>query len=273
MRFNRLQGAVLAGCVVALVLVCFVGGFFSAVYLGELDPSTATNVTKAAVGQSEYLARARAGLLSRGQQIARRPVFAVSTFAARPVQAFYKTIPGALRPVSPQAALDQALRAQATQADVAVASAARQTASAVQADTSPGAGPSATQPGAAAPATDAPPAGATPPATAAAEKPAAVPDVPVRTLPPASIVPGSAYAVELASFLQPDTARKFAAAMQDRKLPVSIVVQKDAGGRDWQRVRLGPFPTQDQAARQVAALQADNLPGVVVEEPAVSAPS
>ena len=271
MRFNRLQGSALAVCVVALALVCFGGGFFAAVYLGELDPSTATNVTKAAVSQSEYIARARTGLLSRGEQMARRPVFAVSTFAARPVQAFFKTVPGALRPVSPQLALEQALRAQTSQADIAVAGAARQTANGVQSAITPGESAPATASGAAA----ANPASAsnTAPAASAAAKPAAAPDIPMRTLPAVSIVPGTVYAVELASFLQPDAARQFAVALQDRKLPVSIVVQKDAGGRDWQRVRLGPFPTQEQAARQVAALQADDLPGVIVEEPAVSAAS
>ena len=76
------------------------------------------------------------------------------------------------------------------------------------------------------------------------------------------------YAIELASFRQVDSANAFIAEMQRRKLAVSLVGETDASGREWQHVRLGPYPTEEQAASRLADLrQVQGLPGVIVQEP------
>ncbi len=253
--FGRLGGSMLAVCCVTIVLLCFGAGFVSAVYLGHMDSGTASAVAGTALAKSQLAIRAREGLLSQGQRMARRPVFALSTFAARPVQGAFRRVPGALRPVSPQLALDQALRDQTSRTDTAVSTLTSSAASAVRTDMA-AAGKPAGQ-------ADAPGAQSAAPGSAPATPPPEVPTRVVVAPPP----PGGMFTIELASFLQPDLFKQFVAEMQGRKLPIAVVDETDGSGRDWHHVRLGSFASREQAATRLAELTRDEgLSGVVVPD-------
>lgn len=265
LQIGRQQGAFLMMTCVVIVLVCFGAGFVAAVFLGGMDTATAAAVTGTVVAKSDFAVRARGSFLAQGQEIARRPVFALSKFAARPVQAAFRRMPGALKPLSPQMALDQALRNQVSGADNAVVAATSTSASTIQsslgaAGTVPTGVPTAA--GGAPTPTD--PAKTT---TAAARGGPPPPEVPRRNL-PAAIPPVLVFSIELATFLQQDTLDQFVAEMQRRKLPVAILDQMDTSGRDWHHVRLSSFTTFEQATLRLAELRRDEgLSGVVISEP------
>lgn len=260
---GKLQGGMLVLCAVALALVCFVGGFAAAAYLGQLDQATAAAVTGSALRQSEDVRRSRTELLTRARTAVTRPVFTASRFAARPVQRAYRQLPASLAPVSPARAIDQAIVNNTEQAAAAAGRApgsvlgqAEAAAVAGIAGTgaagAPGAAPGAEGAAAAEPAAEAPP--PPPPATRSIAPP-----------PPPS---GRLYVIQLASFLREDVAMEYVAEMQRRQIAIAIVTETDASGREWRHIRVGPFTSAAAAELRLLELRRrEGLTGTVTTEP------
>lgn len=103
-------------CALVLAVVCFAGGFFSAVLLGRMDTATASAVASTAIHQSETVAFLQRDLLNRAAFYARSPVYAVAELARKPVEEANRKLPGALSTYNPLQALDQTIsgRAEAT---------------------------------------------------------------------------------------------------------------------------------------------------------------
>ena len=252
--FGRLQRSTLLLCAVCLCLIGFGGGFVAAICLGGLDTDKAAAIAGNAVRSSEYAATMRRSLLDRATYMARRPAYAAATMVAPRVQGLFRNIPAALKPLSPQKALEEALRQQSQGSIAGVTAATGQLRDAALGTLTPGS--PATAP---TPATLAAPVAAV---AAVAEKPP-----PIRELPPAAPLSPTVFAVELGSFREPAAAVAFAAEMERRTLAVAMVNETDATGRDWHYVRLGPFPSETVASQRLADLrEQDDLPGIVVRE-------
>jgi len=265
---GKLQGGMLALCALVLALVCFVGGFAAAAYLGHMDQATAGAVTTTALREAGAAQRGRNELLSRARFATANPVFTASRFAARPVQSAYRRLPASLAPVSPARAIDQAI---VTNTEEAASAAGRASASALrgaEASAVSGIAGTATGTGAegAAPAAEGAAAAA---ATAPAAEPAAAPaPPPQRSIAPPPPAGGRLYVIQLASFLREDAAMEYVTEMQRRQLPVAIVTEADSMGREWRHIRLGPFQTAAAAELRLLELRRrDGLTGHVTTEP------
>jgi hypothetical protein len=107
-----------------------------------------------------------------------------------------------------------------------------------------------------------------PPATVAA-------DAPLRqTLPPllGASEPAPVFAVEYASFLDPDAATRFSAALAGRGLSARLVEQRDEAGRNWTYVRSQVFTDAAMALAFAAKVeQSFGLSALLVTEPAPAA--
>ena len=250
----------LALCAIVLALVCFVGGFAFAAYLGQMDQATASAVAGSAVGQSQDLRRGRTELLSRARATVQNPVFAASRIASRPVQQACRRLPSSLSPVSPARAIDQAISTNTQQAGASLGRAPeavlqRGEAAAAGQAAAPGAAPA--EGGAAAPGAEAaaaaPAEGAAPAAAAAPAEPP--PPPPQRTIAPPPPPGGRLYVIQLASFLREAQAMEYVAEMQRRQIPVAIVTETDATGREWRHIRVGPFTTATAAELRLIELR------------------
>lgn len=270
-------------CALVVAVVCFAGGFFSAVLLGRMDTGSATAVASTVLHQSETVAFLQRDLLNRAAFYARSPVYAVAELARKPVEEANRKLPGALSTYNPLQALDQTIsgRAEATAeaSNEATGSVTDKIYKATDGSEAPAAGevaktaegkPAANKPAEGATA-QAKPAGANPPAIKPAEvKPAEVKpaDVKVAGAKPAEAKGAAAQGGPVAAQAPPAGG---AAAQPAAPAPVKVATLSEPGpagaNQSGYTIELGSFLAPDTAKAVATDLAKRGLPVMLVQIP------
>ena len=126
--------------------------------------------------------------------------------------------------------------------------------------------PSATPPAAASASPPAPTLAPAPGVPAAMTSPMATPAAAAASKPVSPVSPATGFAVQLGSFANVDTAKRLASDLRARGYKVSLAPVQ-AGGRQLQRVRVGPVATRAAAEALAIKLAAAGHKGPVVPFP------
>ncbi len=74
------------------------------------------------------------------------------------------------------------------------------------------------------------------------------------------------YVLQLGAFQEPANAARLQAAIRQAGYPADVVPAK-SGGRSWQLVRIGGYPSRESAATAAASLQRDTGVAALIIKP------